>query len=109
MSGRETRLFERARAAGLDDVARRVLDGERLSLTDGARLYESPDLFAVAGLANHVRERLHGDVAYFNVNQHVNYTNICNKLCRFCAFQRLPKQEGAYCMSPDEGRKDPSM
>ncbi|MED6334094.1 MAG: aminofutalosine synthase MqnE [Planctomycetota bacterium] len=102
MSGRDTRLFERARAAGLDDVARRVLDGERLSLTDGARLYESPDLFAVAGLANHVRERLHGDVAYFNVNQHVNYTNICNKLCRFCAFQRLPKQEGAYCMSPEE-------
>jgi aminodeoxyfutalosine synthase len=56
----------------------------------------------VGALANHVRERMHGDLAYFNVNQHVNYTNVCNKLCRFCAFQRLPGQEGAYVMSPDE-------
>ena len=40
--------------------------------------------------------------AYFNVNQHVNYTNVCNKLCRFCAFQRLPGQEGAYVMKPEE-------
>jgi len=53
-------------------------------------------------LANHVRERLHGDLAYFNVNQHVNYTNLCNKLCRFCAFQRLPGQEGAYQMTPEQ-------
>ena len=53
-----------------------------------------------------VRERLHGDRTYFNVNQHINYTNVCNKLCRFCAFQRLPGQEGAYVMSPEEvGRK----
>ena len=44
----------------------------------------------------------HGDLTYFNVNQHVNYTNVCNKLCRFCAFQRLPGQEGAYVMKPEE-------
>ncbi|MDP6408933.1 MAG: aminofutalosine synthase MqnE [Planctomycetota bacterium] len=102
MSGREARLVERARAAGIEDVARRVVASERLSLEDGARLYATPDLFVVAELANLVRERLHGDLAYFNVNQHINYTNICNKLCRFCAFQRLPNQEGAYCMTPQE-------
>ena len=45
---------------------------------------------------------MHGDLAYFNVNQHINYTNVCNKLCRFCAFQRLPGQEGAYVMTPEE-------
>jgi aminodeoxyfutalosine synthase len=99
---REGRVIERARAAGLADVAERVVAGERLSLEDGARLYETPDLFVVAELANLVRERLHGDLAYFNVNQHINYTNICNKLCRFCAFQRLPNQEGAYWMTPEE-------
>jgi aminodeoxyfutalosine synthase len=102
VSGREARLVERARAAGIEDVARRVVASERLSLEDGARLYATPDLFVVAELANLVRERLHGDLAYFNVNQHINYTNICNKLCRFCAFQRLPNQEGAYCMTPQE-------
>jgi aminodeoxyfutalosine synthase len=45
---------------------------------------------------------MHGDLAYFNVNQHVNYTNVCNKLCRFCAFQRLPGQEGAYAWTPEQ-------
>ena len=55
-----------------------------------------------APLANFVRERIHGDLTYFNVNQHINYTNVCNKLCRFCAFQRLPGQDGAYVMRPEE-------
>ena len=91
----------RAAAAGLGEIARKVFEGERLSREDGVSLYEAPDLHLVGALANHVRERLHGDKAYFNVNQHINYTNICNKLCRFCAFQRLPKQEGAYVMSPE--------
>ena len=94
-------LSERAEAAGLGELAGKVFDGERLSREDGVRLYEAPDLHLVGALANHVRERLHGDRAYFNVNQHINYTNVCNKLCRFCAFQRLPKQEGAYVMSPE--------
>ncbi|MFT5049199.1 MAG: aminodeoxyfutalosine synthase [Chlamydiales bacterium] len=90
-----------AQAAGIHDLAEKVIARERLSVEDGLRLYGA-DIQAVGVLANHVRERLHGDLAYFNVNQHVNYTNICNKLCRFCAFQRLPGQEGAYVMSPEE-------
>ncbi|MCC6408563.1 MAG: aminofutalosine synthase MqnE [Planctomycetes bacterium] len=97
-----SRLVELARSAGLADIAERVIAKERLSLDDGARLYRNPELHVVGALANHVRERLHGDLAYFNVNQHVNYTNLCNKLCRFCAFQRLPGQEGAYLWSPEE-------
>ncbi|MBK7874700.1 MAG: aminofutalosine synthase MqnE [Planctomycetes bacterium] len=90
-----------AERADLADVAEKVLAKERLTLDDGARLYRA-DLHAVGALANHVRERLHGDLAYFNVNQHVNYTNVCNKLCRFCAFQRLPGQAGAYVMTPED-------
>lgn len=90
-----------AAAAGIGDIAERVFAGERLSRGDGVRLYGA-DLHAVGALANWVRERKHGDLTYFNVNQHVNYTNVCNKLCRFCAFQRLPGQEGAYVMKPDE-------
>jgi aminodeoxyfutalosine synthase len=95
-------LREVARRAELSDVAEKVIERERLSLEDGVRLYRSPHVHAVGALANFARERLHGDLAYFNVNQHVNYTNLCNKLCRFCAFQRLPGQDGAYLMTPEE-------
>lgn len=101
-SGRDGLLLQRARAADLGAVAERVLAHERLSVEDGLKLYASPDLHLVGELANHVRERMHGDLTYFNVNQHVNYTNLCNKLCRFCAFQRLPGQPGAYQMTPEE-------
>ncbi len=94
-------LMRRAECAGLGDIAGRVVAGTRLSIEEGLRLYEA-DLHVVGELANLVRERLHGDLTFFNVNQHVNYTNICNKLCRFCAFQRLPRQAGAYVMTPDD-------
>jgi aminodeoxyfutalosine synthase len=96
------RLIESARARGLGSIAEKVVARERLSFEDGVALYRSPHIHVVGALANHVRERLHGDLAYFNVNQHINYTNLCNKLCRFCAFQRLPGQPGAYWMAPEE-------
>lgn len=83
----------------LGDVYQKIMDQQRLSMEDGVRLYHHPNLLLVGSLANIVRERLHGDKAYFNQNLHINYTNICNKFCKFCAFQRTPKQEGAYTMS----------
>ncbi len=90
-----------AQSAGIGDIAAKVFEGTRLSKDDGVRLYKA-DVHAVGALANWVREKKHGDLTYFNVNQHINYTNVCNKLCRFCAFQRLPGQEGAYVMKPEE-------
>ncbi len=88
--------------AGFRQIGEKVFCGERLTFEDGVALYRSRDLNALGGLANYVREKKHGNAAYFNTNQHINYTNICNKLCKFCAFQRLPKQEGAYSMSPEQ-------
>jgi aminodeoxyfutalosine synthase len=106
MSPGNDALRRRAESAGLGEIAAKVLAGERLSREDGLSLYRCPEIHVVGELAGHVRERMHGDLTYFNVNQHINYTNVCNKLCRFCAFQRLPGQEGAYVMSPEEvGRK----
>ncbi len=90
-----------ARRAGIGDLAERAFRGQRLSFEEGIALYRA-DLLAVGALANFVRERLWGNAAFFNVNQHVNYTNVCNKLCRFCAFQRLPNEAGAYVFSPEE-------
>ena len=95
-------LQARCQNAGLASIYDKVIAGERLSCEDGLTLYRCPDIHAVGALANHVREAKHGDRTYFNVNQHINYTNVCNKLCRFCSFQRLPGQEGAYVMRPEE-------
>ena len=62
--------------------------GERLSFDDGLALYRTGDILALGWMANLVRERLHGDVAYFNVNRHINPTNVCVASCRLCAFGR---------------------
>jgi aminodeoxyfutalosine synthase len=90
------------RQVGLGDILDAVLAEERLTETQGVRLYETPHLPLLGYLANIVRERKNGRLTYFNRNIHVNYTNICNKGCKFCAFQRLPGQEGAYSWSPEE-------
>ncbi len=95
-------LLDRARAAGLADVAEKVLAEERLSPEDGLLLYRTSHLHVLAELANHARERRHGDRAFYNVNQHVNYTNLCNKFCEFCSFDRQPGQDDAYLMSPED-------
>ncbi|MEE9217719.1 MAG: aminofutalosine synthase MqnE [Acidobacteriota bacterium] len=90
--------------SGLADLHQKVLAGERLTRQDGLRLYENPYLNVVGHLANLVRERLHGDVTYFVRNQHVNYTNICNKFCKFCAFYAVPGDPRAYTLSMEEVR-----
>ena len=86
----------------LGAIASKVLAGERLSREDGVRLYTSNDLLAVGFLANHVRERLHGNRVYFNVNRHINPTNVCVASCRLCAFGRKPDAPGAYTMALEE-------
>jgi aminodeoxyfutalosine synthase len=88
--------------ARLRPIADKVLAGERLSAADGILLYRSPDLLAVGWLANHVREARHGDVCYFNVNRHINPTNICVAHCKLCAFGRDPNAPGAYNFALDE-------
>ncbi|HEX7284963.1 MAG TPA: aminofutalosine synthase MqnE [Candidatus Angelobacter sp.] len=86
----------------LDRIAKKVLARERLSFEDSVALYRSPDILAVGWLANHVRERLHGDVTYFNVNRHINPTNVCVAACRLCAFGRKKDAPGAYTMALEE-------
>ena len=88
--------------AGLADIHQKVLDGERLSADDGLRLYGCDDLPLLAHLANAVRERLHGDATYYVRNQHINYTNICNKLCKFCSFYVKPKDARGYVLSAEQ-------
>jgi aminodeoxyfutalosine synthase len=83
-------------------VHEKVMAGERLSAADGLALYGSHDILAVGWLANHVRERLNGNLCYFNVNRHINPTNVCVAACRLCAFGRKKDQPGAYTMALEE-------
>src|SRR5207244_523768 len=82
--------------------AERVLAGERLSFDDGITLYRSPDLLAVGWLANHMHEKKHGNVTYYNVNRHINPTNICVAHCKLCAFGRDQDAPGAYNFALEE-------
>ncbi|HUU86028.1 MAG TPA: CofH family radical SAM protein [Phycisphaerae bacterium] len=72
----------------LADVAAKVESQTRLTHEDGLRLFATRDIHTLGELANRVRERLHGNNAYYNVNRHINYTNYCVLRCRFCSFYR---------------------
>ena len=86
----------------LGPIAGKVLAGERLSFDEGVALYRSNDLLALGYLANHVREKRHGRRTYFNVNRHINPSNVCVASCKLCAFGRKPESPGAYTMALEE-------
>src|SRR5437660_5080011 len=86
----------------LKPTADKVLAGERLNFDDGVTLYRSPDLLAIGWLGNSIREKRHGNVCYFNINRHINPTNVCVAHCRLCAFGRSPDAPGAYTFALEE-------
>jgi aminodeoxyfutalosine synthase len=88
--------------ARLKPIADKVFAGERLGMDDGIALYRSPDLLAVGWLANFIREKRHGNITYYNVNRHINPTNVCVAHCRLCAFGRDPSAPGAYTFALEE-------
>jgi aminodeoxyfutalosine synthase len=71
---------------GLGDIYGKVQAGQRLGMEDGLKLFSCRDILAVGVLAHEVRTRLHGKAAYYVMNQHINYSNICVNGCLFCAF-----------------------
>jgi aminodeoxyfutalosine synthase len=77
----------------LRTIAEKVANRERITFDEGIYLYEHGELGYLGALANHVRERLHGDKVFFNRNFHVEPTNICVFDCKFCAYSRLLKQK----------------
>jgi len=86
----------------LKPLLEKVEAGERLSFDDGVALYRTSDILALGYMANLVRERLHGGVTYFNVNRHINPTDVCVASCRLCAFGKRAKDPKAYTMSLDQ-------
>ena len=83
-------------------IADKVMAGRWLDAADGEALYASRDVHGIGRLANAVREKLHGDRAYYNRNRHINYTNVCALSCKFCSFYRKAGEEGAYEMPVEQ-------
>jgi aminodeoxyfutalosine synthase len=107
LSGNDTLRCRAERKIGVDlmDIYEKVEAQERLTYDDAVRLYKTPNLSGVGWLANIVRERLHGDKAYYVRNQHINYTNICNKFCKFCSFYAKKGGPAPYEMDMAEVRR----
>ncbi|HMC64695.1 MAG TPA: aminofutalosine synthase MqnE [Gemmataceae bacterium] len=89
-------------AACLAEIRAKVEASRRLSFDDGLFLEEHGDLFTLGELANLVRERKNGDFAYYNVNTHLNATNVCVYRCTFCAFRADLKSPKGYVMSDEQ-------
>ena len=90
--------------APLRAIAAKVRDGARLDAEDALLCLTTPEVLHLGRLADAVRRRLHGDVAYYNVNRHINPTNICvyTYNCKFCSFAALPGEDHAWQVSHDE-------
>lgn len=82
-------------------ISDKVMNGVRLTAEDGLFLDEKADLQTLGQLANVVRERRNGNLAYYNTNIHLNPTNVCVYRCRFCAFRADLKDEKAYTFTDE--------
>ncbi len=80
----------------LRKIGEKVIAGERITPEEGVILFEKGSLSWLGSLANHVREKLHGQKTYFNRNFHIEPTNVCVFSCKFCSYSRLyaHKEEG---------------
>ncbi len=89
--------------AGLKrEIEAKVFAGERLSFDDGVALYATDEVAWLGELAHHVRTVKNGDKVFFNVNRHLNMTNVCSASCAYCSFQRKPGEKDAYTMRIEE-------
>jgi aminodeoxyfutalosine synthase len=88
--------------AQLAEIEHKVRAGERLSAADGLALYAAPDLLWLGQLARFAQRRASGDQVFFNVNRHINLTNICKAKCSFCSFRRDEGEEGGYTLTVEE-------
>jgi aminodeoxyfutalosine synthase len=90
-------------ASSLREIRRKVEAGQRLSEADGLLLYDpSVPLQEVGELANLVRQRVNGNYAYYNINTHLNPTNVCVYRCTFCAFRSDLRDPKGYLMSDEQ-------
>ena len=95
-------LLEGVRDSLLREIGRKIARGERLGHEDGLACLETTDLCGLGQLALAYKRARHGNRAFFIANHHLNYTNVCENRCRFCAFHRPPGSADGYAMTPEE-------
>lgn len=83
-------------------VEEKVKSGERFDREEALLLFQNSDLLFLGGLAHQVKRKKTGEKVYFNVNRHINLTNICVSRCRFCAFSCDPEDKHAYTLNPEQ-------
>jgi aminodeoxyfutalosine synthase len=83
-------------------IAEKIATGGRLDQADGETLYTSADIHSVGRLADAARRARHGSLAFYNVNRHIHYTNVCVSRCRFCGFARDLDDGDAYTRTVGE-------
>lgn len=88
--------------SGLLEIRRKVERGERLTREDGLELYRTPDVAALGQLADEFNRSINGLRVGYNVNRHINYSNLCTLSCMFCAFAKKRGDADGYEFSMDE-------
>ncbi len=86
----------------LENIRAKIENGARISDAEALELFRCDDLLAIGELAALANRRRNGERVYFNVNRHINYTNICVNRCTFCAFSRGVEDEGCYTLALDD-------
>jgi aminodeoxyfutalosine synthase len=109
--GTDTDLRVRPTDPRLFPIADKVLNGERLTSSDGLALFESKDLLGIGALADWSNRQKNGDRVFICANQHLNPTNVCilRATCTFCSFARTPREDGAYTMTLEEAFHEASL
>lgn len=86
----------------IDDILEQTLQGRRLQQEQIVRLFESEEIEKLGAYANRVMLKQHPEpITTFVVGRNINYTNVCDVYCRFCAFYRAPGSKEGYVL-PDE-------
>ena len=105
-SGSKARLSECGLAGASpseNEIQGKVLDGARISAEDAVRLYHALSLPELGALADIVRERKHPQrVVTYIIDRNINYTNVCDVYCTFCAFMREERDEDSYVLTPEQ-------
>lgn len=86
----------------LESIYDKVLNEKRLTFGDGMILANSNDIHSIGLMANLVRERKNRNRAFYIINQHLNYTNVCVNGCKFCAFSKKMDSEETFTISLED-------
>ena len=86
----------------LHNIAEKVYSNVPVTKEDALCMLKTDDILDLGAIANHIRTRLHGNIAYYGVNMNLNYTNICELRCPLCAYSCDENDENAFLLSFDE-------